>query len=729
MQTNPPGCYSKMDLKRKIFDYSLKNAPIPQPEQYNKCLIQKTESFITRLRWRTIFHLQNIEESDNSCDSDTTYTNHFGFKSSKTPSIVPELEGFERDLWTLVDSVNFSDKRTNFQKTLQKDASEIRKSKNIIVPADKTSNFYEVTPEKYETMVQNNTTALYKKAEIDMATNINKEAKILATKLEVADRVEVMSETEAFVTIKDHKPNFLTDTKCRLINPAKPQLGKVSSKLLQNINNAVRKATSLKQWRSTKDAITWFDNIDEKSRKEFIQMDIVDFYPSIKKELLEKAIKFARKFCFIEKVTEEVILNSRKTLLFNRGEQWVKKEELFDVSMGAYDGAEVAELVGLLILSNLKEVAPNVDFGLYRDDGLGESEPMTGPTRDRTRKKIVKNMKELGLEITIDFGLRQVDFLDVNFDLSNSVYKPYRKPNDNPCYVHVQSNHPHNTIKQLPKMVNQRLCSLSSNKKAFVEAAPTYQAALEKSGYKHRLRFTPETPKQRQRKRKITWFNPPFNAACTINIGKEFLKLIDRHFPPENKRKDKLEKIISRQTVKISYSGTPNMSNIISSHNKKILKEKRNKEKPKEKECNCKKGVDSCPIGGKCQTSALVYQATITAKDGDTRTYTGCTDRKFKERYYEHTADMRHKEHKKNTRMAAYIWEKKDRNVEIQSVKWEVLKNCHKYTAGGDKCDVCLSEKLAIMKNKDPRSLNKRSEFMNKCLHRWRQKLANNNKL
>ena len=52
-----------------------------------------------------------------------------------------------------------------------------------------------------------------------------------------------------------------------------------------------------------------------------------------------------------------------------------------------------------------------------------------------------------------------------------------------------------------------------------------------------------------------------------------------------------------------------------------------------------------------------------------------------------------------------------------------------KYTAGGDKCDVCLSEKLAIMKDNDRRSINKRTELMNKCRHKWRQKLAGNRKL
>ena len=65
----------------------------------------------------------------------------------------------------------------------------------------------------------------------------------------------------------------------------------------------------------------------------------------------------------------------------------------------------------------------------------------------------------------------------------------------------------------------------------------------------------------------------------------------------------------------------------------------------------------------------------------------------------------------------------------IQDVKYSIVKNCHPYLGGGDKCDVCLSEKLAIMKDKDSRSLNKRMELMNNCRHKWRQRLAGKEKL
>ena len=69
------------------------------------------------------------------------------------------------------------------------------------------------------------------------------------------------------------------------------------------------------------------------------------------------------------------------------------------------------------------------------------------------------------------------------------------------------------------------------------------------------------------------FYNPPINAAATINLGKEFLKIIDQHFPKSKKHKDKLEKCINRHNIKISYSRTKSVAKIISSHNAKILRE------------------------------------------------------------------------------------------------------------------------------------------------------------
>ena len=49
------------------------------------------------------------------------------------------------------------------------------------------------------------------------------------------------------------------------------------------------------------------------------------------------------------------------------------------------------------------------------------------------------------------------------------------------------------------------------------------------------------------------------------NIGRDFMKIIDTYFP----KGSKLGKVFNRQTVKISYSGTPNMEKIISAQNAK----------------------------------------------------------------------------------------------------------------------------------------------------------------
>ena len=73
-----------------------------------------------------------------------------------------------------------------------------------------------------------------------------------------------------------------------------------------------------------------------------------------------------------------------------------------------------------------------------------------------------------------------------------------------------------------------------------------------------------------KRRRKITWFNPPFSANVKSNIGKDFLKLIDSAFPATNP----LHKLFSRQTVKVSYKCMPNIASSVARHNMKVFVEK-----------------------------------------------------------------------------------------------------------------------------------------------------------
>ena len=58
----------------------------------------------------------------------------------------------------------------------------------------------------------------------------------------------------------------------------------------------------------------------------------------------------------------------QKKNLYKDGNPWTKKSSDFDVTMGRFDGAELCELVGPYLLSQLQHLAMNV--GPYRDDGL-----------------------------------------------------------------------------------------------------------------------------------------------------------------------------------------------------------------------------------------------------------------------------------------------------------------------------------------------------------------------
>ena len=86
-----------------------------------------------------------------------------------------------------------------------------------------------------------------------------------------------------------------------------------------------------------------------------------------------------------------------------------------------------------------------------------------------------------------------------------------------------------------------------------------------------------------------------------------FLKLVDKHFKHDNK----LHKIFNRKTLKISYSWTKNIFQIINSHNKNIIKDfqdqinNNNNNNCIKKECNCK-SRDNCPMNGLCYLNDVI---------------------------------------------------------------------------------------------------------------------------
>lgn len=99
---------------------------------------------------------------------------------------------------------------------------------------------------KYNQLLNDNITKAYKKADGNQLKKIDTEAKAMTRKLEIDDRVEVMAQKEAFITLKDHnfanKPTFrLTHLNKRLA----PGIGKIRKQILYDINQKLVAATNV----------------------------------------------------------------------------------------------------------------------------------------------------------------------------------------------------------------------------------------------------------------------------------------------------------------------------------------------------------------------------------------------------------------------------------------------------------------------------------------------------
>ena len=246
----------------------------------------------------------------------------------------------------------------------------------------------------------------------------------------------------------------------------------------------------LNQWRNTDTVIDWFKGIRNKHLCKFIIFDIKEFYPSITENLLKKALTFAEAHTHISDDDKAIIYHARKSLLFNDQQTWIKRDSgLFDVTMGAYDGAEVCELVGNYLLYELSKLYEKKDIGLYRDDGLAVFKNKSGPESEKIKKSIQSIFRENELKITIQCNLKIVDYLDVTFNLTDSSYSLFNKTNDEINYIHKQSNHTPSIMKQLPLSVERGLSKLSSNEKIFNDSILIYYEALIKAGYKHKLTY------------------------------------------------------------------------------------------------------------------------------------------------------------------------------------------------------------------------------------------------
>ena len=713
--------------------YSMKNIPIPTEMEYRKKLTGQTENVIRRMSWKAFHYLYSLEEKQNTENSmfkigdkslfhgDFEKPKTYGFKSERKPPFIKELQPFIEQVFKMIRNVKFRQVKNEFMKELQDDIKSLKQTDKVVVEADKSNNFYLIDKLQYNQLLEKDIHKEYKKSSENELNLVNLKAAKIAKELQLDNRMKIHTTTECYVTIKDHKDEFMSKMPCRLINPAKSEMGRVSKILVEDINLKVRDIKKLNQWKNTAAVINWFTKLENKSTLKFFKYDIQSFYPSITKELLYKAIEFARNIIYIPENDINIIMQSRENLLFHEGEIWQKKKGNFDVAMGSYDGAEICELIGLYILDKITKGRNPIfsieDVGLYRDDGLAvvRTRGRAGGLLDNVRKRLEQAFKEEKLDITHEKGMTSTDFLDVKLNLEKDEYRPFRKPNDFPTYINVKSNHPPTIIKQIPKMIEKRLTNLSSCEKVFEETKAPYVTALKNSGHESNLKYNPEhkeNKQKRKRRRNPIYYNPPYSENVQTNIAGKFLHLVKKCFP----KKHPLSKIFNRSKVKVSYCTMNNMKRQISKHNAKVRQNNKNQQR-NSKSCNCRIKKD-CPLDGNCLIKSVVYQASVSCNNPNNvkKTYIGQTGDTFKKRFNGHKHTFKNSK-ANSTTLSTYIWKCKnsDSNPKIE---WSIKAKAHAFSSGSRQCDLCLSEKVAILLADPNTSLNQRNEILAKCPHK-----------
>ena len=210
------------------------------------------------MQWKAHFYLKK--------DTSNIACTNCGFKTRNYPLQCRKLQNFEKDLPDTIKLIKFRIVKDNFQRKLKEDISNITLSPDVYAFAEKTTNIYKLPPQDYEKLLHEKITKSYKKLPTRLEKSINLQAKEIAAGIKTDDRIEYMAKAPAYITLKDHKDNFRSAHPCRLINPCKSEIRKISKSILENINRNLVKLLQVNQWRNLESVIKWFYSIESKSQ-------------------------------------------------------------------------------------------------------------------------------------------------------------------------------------------------------------------------------------------------------------------------------------------------------------------------------------------------------------------------------------------------------------------------------------------------------------------------------
>ena len=170
-------------MEKVNLGYSTKNIPLPAKNEYLKRFIEKTEQFIRRLRWKAYYFLNGTESTANES---------YGFKSRNSTPQISELQPIEEDMAQLIQNIKFKpDTKCSFQHKLNRDIkNKIKKPSALLIPADKTTNFYAMNPSSYDKLIKENVTKTYKKSNDKLVGELDAKSAKIAERIKLEDRIE-----------------------------------------------------------------------------------------------------------------------------------------------------------------------------------------------------------------------------------------------------------------------------------------------------------------------------------------------------------------------------------------------------------------------------------------------------------------------------------------------------------------------------------------------------------
>ena len=148
-------------MEKVNLGYSTKHIPLPSRSEYMRNFIEKTEHSLRRMRWKG-YHFLNPTES--------TTKESYGFNSRNSPLRISELIPFKDSMLNLIQNIEFKEVKCNFQNEMNSDIkNKIKKPGRLLIPADKTTNYYTMNLPSYDKFIKDNVTKTYKKSSDNVA--------------------------------------------------------------------------------------------------------------------------------------------------------------------------------------------------------------------------------------------------------------------------------------------------------------------------------------------------------------------------------------------------------------------------------------------------------------------------------------------------------------------------------------------------------------------------------